>query len=626
MHASLRGLALAVGLLTAACGTATPSAPPAASQSPATSQPPSTSPPSTDKSAGSEAPGGPGTQEGDVSQMASVTDEDINPPLQPLPDPELTTTDEIAETLFDPTFADQAVVSMLQALQIGTYTDEGQPIHPGNEASDNDFYLTQSEVYGLIDMEDALATGEGWVPFSDYYEALQSIGLQSSLEELAQAYQESYAEQPDAPIVRFIQGTGAIIDPQAQIPPLGIWLMFLDGLVPPNGSSQPIASVGGYVGAPSTSFNWGAAQKRVKSLNWGSALAQQSQILDIMAIVRNTTVMVEPDRGEAHEGHGGTGDPKNVTAIVSPGRKISPFTGANVLQVRQGTLQGITVTWQYDAGLTGHGTAVPNSGATNTTDASGKAVLVFTPKQEKANGRGYVVRQIASISASVSADQVAQQVYGTNFNLGKVTGKQTLVSGAATMGIAWHEPSAIHISLTNGYDATLKNELGGNAHSSGLDTFDGVLVQDDEGLWSGTVFAMANGNFTGQFAGLKPCTFRWSVRQVLQVFGENRSGPLPGEDPLTPTGDFNLTFFPATQALGPTGGRNCHADEFPAQGGLRYAPYNDTSIANFNTGLTIKLPPKPGGTDIYHVASDRVHGATLKNTSWQVTIEYLDPP
>ena len=78
-----------------------------------------------------------------------------------------------------------------------------------------------------------------------FHDGLLDFGLEASTEELLEAYIDAYAAAPDTAIARFVQGAQVFLDVEAPIPPLGVWLLFVDGMLPPNGSRAAMASIAG---------------------------------------------------------------------------------------------------------------------------------------------------------------------------------------------------------------------------------------------------------------------------------------------------------------------------------------------------------------------------------------------
>jgi hypothetical protein len=126
------------------------------------------------------------------------------------------------------------------------HREDGSVIGPA-PAVDADFYLFERQVYGLIEMLREGADGETWIDWREFHAILEEFGLEATPEELVQAYSNAYYEHPDAPMSQFVQAN-AFLDVEAQITPLGVWLLFVDGMIPPNATNAALASVAGFEG------------------------------------------------------------------------------------------------------------------------------------------------------------------------------------------------------------------------------------------------------------------------------------------------------------------------------------------------------------------------------------------
>lgn len=307
--------------------------------------------------------------------------------------------------MFVPGQEELVISSMLDQLGIGLYQADGTAIRVGTETSDADFYMFEDEAYGLVAMLRAYT--DQWMDFRDFHAALAEFGVEGTPEELIQAYADAYAEAPDLPMTKFVQAQ-AFLDVEAQIPPLGVWLLFLDGLVPPNGTSQALASLAGGVAAlPGRN---GIAHGNVQRLRGGQAAAKATAEARLLAMSANLTVELQP--ASVHEGHGGPGAASIITAAVRHFANSSPFSGLLSLQACTGDLNGISVTWDYGQILPDHGTPSVAAGANNPTDIRGVSNMTYTPQAEAANGRGHVMRNTVSISATAPKSDVIHRLCG----------------------------------------------------------------------------------------------------------------------------------------------------------------------------------------------------------------------
>jgi len=541
----------------------------------------------------------------------------LDEPPEPLPAPEFDNALDISIAESQPELATQVVVSMLDQLGIGIYNADGTPIRAGTEQSDADLFLFDPEVRGLITTFENADQESDWISFRDFHAALAGLGFGGSAEDLAAAYSDAYAAQPDAAITQFI---GGYVDVEVPITRFTAWLLFLDGFVPPHAADQagriPFAAIGGFLAAspaPGAGGGWGVAGGNVGSLSATPLNADPLLIAHLMAVMASTSVTVRTNPGNVHEGHGGNGAPSNITAEVHAAAStfVSPFSGQAAVPVSVVAGAGIAVTWQTDAALGAHGSTSPTFGST--TDPAGRATIVFTPKSERANGHGDVMTEMSVIQASVSGGDVITRLYGRP-DLGALV--PGVVTGVGQLAIEWHEPSTMLVSLTNVYDVTFDVGLGiGNAHQAGTDKFFGKLAQQPDGTWKGTAIGSAEGSFFGQAFG-KMCSSSWSTTQVLEVIGY--------EDPNAQTGDFRFVFTPFGPPRGSTGSGTCPPTKHKWTNGIFFAPYNDYDVST-GTGFATILPPKPGSNVNYPITSVPGSGFTLKNTSWQVDISYFTP-
>jgi hypothetical protein len=361
----------------------------------------------------------------------------------------------------------QVVVSMLDALGIGLYQDDGTEIRRGLEQSDDDYYAFESEARGLIQMAAEHADPELQVTWPEYHEALTALGMEASLEDVVEAYGSAYQEHPDEAITKLVLATTSMSG-DGVISPLGLWLLWLDGMVPgalsDGATGRGMAFAGGPVVAqgPATGLQQaGAAFQRLQQLFQNQVqpvLQQNMSTLRMMTLVRTTTVLVEADASTVHEGHDDVGPPVTFTAIVRPCGGVSPFSG-NCSMPANPVLSGVNVTWQYSPALTEHGSvSAPSGSAGMPTDANGQSELVFTPQQEESEGEGDEMSETASVEAVVSKLDVASKVWQQPLprGAGVLLGKSANTSHAVALTIEWHEEEeedySIKIEWADVYD------------------------------------------------------------------------------------------------------------------------------------------------------------------------------
>ena len=612
-----RSALLIVALVVSGCGSAAPAVTPAATGAATSTGTPATAgrasfPAPTDQgtvSPGSVEPQPPG------SNRPATTPPPAQPP-EPLPEPELETADEIVEALFQPDLADVAVVSMLDQLGIGLYRPDGSAIRTGTEALDGDFFLFEPEVRGLIHMLDAVDEEDAWIDFRDFHAALVGLGFPGSAEELADAYSESYFEAPDEPMSKFIQA----VNVESQINRFTAWLLLVDGFVPPNGSNEATARVGGELArltAQAGRRGWGTARQRVQTITQGVPLQVDPQIIaHLMAVVSGASLNLVPSEQVVHKGHGSGGEVSTITATLQAAASafVSPITGQAVVPV-SGTAQvaGIDVNWYPNSTALANGSAPSSS---SPTDPQGRALLTYTakPEEPRADRSGYLIVETGTIEAAVSGVDLITRLYAEP-SLGALM--PNIVRGSTNIDVEWHAPRLMHVEFTNTYNVTIQG-LVGSMTGSGTDTYIGDLDEQEDGTWKGTVWGNAHGSQSGVAFNARRCGSSWNASQPLEVIGQ----PAPN----SMTGDFVFTFIPVANPTGPTGRGRCPPTRHK-QDGIYYAPFNDYAISQgaFGQGLNVILPQKPGGERDYPVPPMPPGSGFIVDANWHVKIEFLEP-
>ncbi|HUR16508.1 MAG TPA: hypothetical protein VMZ33_04440 [Candidatus Limnocylindrales bacterium] len=592
MNGTRLGALASALLLVAACGATVTTPTPATTSGPGAS-------PTTAPAASTDGPIVEPTPTGEATPAPPIA----TPEPQPLPKPELHTIDDITAVLYERAQAELAIVSILDLLDIGLYAADGSVVRSGSESSDADYFVYEDEARGLATLLRSYDVEDRWVSFADFHAALVDLGLQGTPEQLAAAYNSAYEEDFESPIVQLVLALGPI-DPESDLHPLAQWLLFLDGFVPPHGDGHGAA--GGV--ASNHTPRWGVARDGVQALVPVPLEADPLVIAHLMSVVGSASINVQANPPKAHEGHGGPGSPTAITGTVTAiaSTFISPFSERPLIPLAPTAGAGLPVTWHPDATLNEHGTGpIPPHGVT---DPLGRASFDFTPRQEDANGEGYLTSEVSLIQASVSGAQLVTQLYGVP-SLGALVGRE--VRGLGTLEIEWHAAEAMRISLVNTYDVTLELIIG-RATGDGTDSFNGILALQEDGSWRGVVDGTATGTYRGTALG-EACTTSWSARQLVEVIGQ--------ASPHALNGDFYFRFEPATPPTGSLGSGPCKSS-LASYEGIDYAPYNDASITNAaqDQGLVIILPQKPGGTHDYPVKLEGVVDA-----NWHVEIEFLEP-
>lgn len=535
----------------------------------------------------------------------------LPPPSQePLQAPELESPDEIAQALFQPGLEEQAVVSLLNVLGIGIYNADGSAIRAGTETSDADLYLFEPEVRGLIEMLQSTDQESDWISFRDFHAALAGLGFQGGAEELAQAYSDAYAAQPDAAMAQFV----GYVDVEASFTRFTAWLLLLDGFVPPRRSL--IAAVGGFVAASPApgGGGWGVAQNNVQALQGVPLQVDPLVIAHLIGVVASSSLTITTNPSKVHEGHGGNGSPAEVTATLRAVASsfVSPFSGLPVVPVTNSP-DGIAVAWNTDAVLAKHGST--NIAGPAFTDALGQAKFTYTPRKEKAGGQGVVVTVSSLVQVIVSGSDLIARMYGRP-ELGMLVPAQ--VSGHGLLNIEWHDEPPLLIDFTNTYNLELPSEVMGTAQTAGQDTISGQLIvdEDDPTRWEGTALAYASGAFSGGLMG-HTCSFSWDAQQILRVTGL--------EDPGS--GEMLFVFQPISDPIGSLGDRTCGSSgrKPPSPDGIYWIPFNDLAVTEPSIGLRFNVAiPRPGFLETDYPVPLQGTGVT-GYADWHVRIEFVTP-
>ena len=617
MRTSLGIALLVVGLIAAACGSAQQSSAPTlpiSSQQPSDSQQPSTSQQPMD----TNAPGATDNPPATSQPGQPIVFPDLNVPPE-LPQPEFTTADEVVEAMFQPGLEGQAIVSMLDQLGIGIYSDDGELILAGTDQSATDFYVIESEVRGLIDMLHS-AGEEPWIDFTDFHEALVALGVPLSAEELAEIYNDAYAATPDEPITMFVQAN-AFISTDAQLSPLGVWLMLLDGFVPPNSPGEAAGLAGGTFVAQGRSGRGIVIPGIEGTLTQSQVRLLYRSVRDMMAVqamVRSSQIVVELSKTPVHEGHGGLGETSNFKASLRPcGGAPPPGRGPQCSVPAGGNMAGMSLTWTFDSSVTEHGSTSIASGSTTSTDGNGSSTVAYTAFEERpeASRNGFFVTVAGTVRVSVAKSDIIQRIYNLPAQAAQLVGGGARAEYTATQLIEWHEPNVLRMEIINPYDVTITEALAdADTHQWGTDSFSGDLILDETGnFYRGVMVGRSNGNWTGKGFGAPRCSNNWNATQLLEVTAKIDLS----------FSKLAFTFKPIDDPTGMPGGR-CRPTIWKSPGGKYFAPYIDTRILA-DDALVFDLLDKPGGSYEVDVPPGPPNWR-VKDTLWHVRMEYLGPP
>jgi hypothetical protein len=560
-----------------------------------------------------------------------------------LPSPSLTEPFAIGEALYDPARVEVAVVSLLGLMGVGIDSADATASGSGSAP----FRFSEAEVRLMIEMArtDAEASSNGRPPYSfrDLHSAVAPLLPELSVEQLAAAYSEAYQTHYNAlvPLVMLSQP----IEPRTRLTRLQIWLLLVDGFVPPDklnpGSGWGTASTV-LQPLPPPAAGWNTS-------NWRDLLAR----LAVLAARMPIQIALQPDL--VHEGHGGPGTKVSLEArLAAPSaQSTSAFPGLSLLKPATGALAGRQINWHSDHPevFDHHGELVPALGTPTNTDSAGVARISYQPKAEAANGRGAATAERAEIAALIDQWDLVSAHYGLPPQLrGFVIGD---IAARREVDIGWHvlQPAIanandrIEISIANTYNVKLDMGFLGGGTRHGYDTVEGTLTLQPDGSYRGTVMGFASG--TQQLQGLgQSCPLAESVGwQELEVVGTPIGGFGPAHQvptgaaaahPLTrrlsalpsynwisgqPDGGYlSLEFFPTTAGVYSKTDR-CQTEiqqtDFPDK--PYFLPFNDAQWTIAHAGYGIALPAS--GILQYY---DNTSETTIVGTStWYVIVERL---
>ncbi len=595
-----------------------------------------------------------------------------------LPSPSLTEPFTIGEALYDPARVDVAVISLLNVMGVGVDTANGTPSTAGTAA----FRFSEAEVRLMIEMarvDAEVASKKGRPPYSfrDLHRAVAPLLPDVSVEHLAASYAEAYQNHYEAlvPLVML----GQPIEPGTRLTRLQIWLLLVDGFVPPDQLNP--------------SSGWGTASTVLQPLpppvagwsnaSWRDLLAR----LAVLAARMPIEIALQPDL--VHEGHGGPGTKVSLEARLGApaAQSTTAFPGQLLLTPATGVLADRQVNWHTDHPevFERHGELVPalepgRETPTNT-DATGVARISYQPKAEAANGRGAFSEETVEIAAAIDQWDLVSARYALppplrDFVIGDIAARREV-------DIGWHvfeppianatsnanpntnaspnsnlntnasaTPSAnasaierIDISIANTYNVTLDMGFLGGGTRSGYDMVEGTLTLQPDGRYRGIVSGYASG--TQELSGLgQSCALAesegWQELEVIGTpiggFGPTHQAPTgaAAAHPLTrrlsalpsynwisgqPNGGFlSLEFFPTTS------GRYSKRD--PCQTEMQqvddpgkpwFLPYNDSQWTIQHAGYGIALPDS--GTLRYY---DNTSATTIVGTSiWYIVVDRI---
>jgi hypothetical protein len=402
-----------------------------------------------------------------------------------LPVASLTEPFSIGEALCDPGRVEQAVISMVTALGISIVPDDPK----GVITIGRTLRLTQSEVRGLIAMgqEDAEQQAQdpsGPYTFADFHKELASSLRDVSVEELAEAYSMEYEQNPERVAAQIMMGQP--IEPDMPLMRTQMWLLLVDGLMPPGpgrlgarrGPRIVLARAQGAVWTGNAGLLNRAGMGSPDLRRWADSV--WSQLVVRIPLALASSIRLIPS-GVAHEGHAGPGQPVTITAqFNAPTITFDTGLGPVPLVPQQSSLSGSLASWSTNATVRKHANA-PDQ--TPYAQVSGTARLTVTPHPEAARGRGVRTAEPGIVRFTVGLASLVNRTYGLTglsfplTDLGRTT-VQTVLN------MEWHVADTLDVDITNEYDVGAS--IAGLTRN-GVDSAIGTLALEPDGSYRGVV-------------------------------------------------------------------------------------------------------------------------------------------
>lgn len=372
-----------------------------------------------------------------------------------------------AALLSDPATAVEGVWSVLANLGIGVYTPDAVAVLPGSERGPEDFFLFDFEV-GLL----AASAAAPSQPFSAFHSTFNALGIEISEENLLAEYRRIYLDEASGEwLPQLFAEMGMTFEPGGQLNRLQAWLLRLDALVPPNGretesaaapairvvlaAAGPCDGVRGQDADPAWGFVWliagplsdaiEAARTATKvasaAANPAAALLDPQNLMHAAMIYMGTTVEIQPASARAHERH--PGEPESplefeLVATFDSGAVPEVVTSCMALLgfdvPPSGPVEGMGVEWAISDMLIQHGTSNLGGATRVLTDASGRSVMKWVPREEPAKGQGSESEAVGTVTATarIQKDDI--------FNL--FAGLQEFLmpmEATSNVAVGWHD-------------------------------------------------------------------------------------------------------------------------------------------------------------------------------------------
>jgi hypothetical protein len=338
--------------------------------------------------------------------------------------------EEAAATIGDPARVEQGIWSLLDGLAIGVYRTDGSAVLVGSDTDDDDFWINDFQIGWLT----ALA-GRPDVPFADFHAFIAQFAPEVTPAELVAAFRESYAEVPDAWLVRFVNAMGGVPDPDGAMSPLLQWVLALDLIVPPNGVpatalSEPGAPIAVLARLQQGESRCEREQKGRKTVGWGyiskakglvdgirgaidagatalggaaKAILDPKDLLHALMMQGLVDIKLETTTDRVHERHAdgpflGFADEVGIAVTASFVWDVpkedrcltSLLHGFDIPEVGGKDLEGAQVAWSFPEVMGQHGTFSTDDGEPyhrNHLDEVGQQIVIYRSPAELPGGR-----------------------------------------------------------------------------------------------------------------------------------------------------------------------------------------------------------------------------------------------
>ncbi len=558
--------------------------------------------------------------------MALVAAPALGSEPAPLPAAELTEPFAIGEALFDPSRVEQGVVSLVARM--------------GMELDD-------SLVRGLVRMgQDDLANAKGdrlpW-SFRDLHAAVHPMLPELTAAQLAEQYTKAYAAGPESLAAQVLLGMP--LEANTPLTRPQIWFLLVDGFAP-SAVSPKLAQLGPADESPAGGAGYGTASLTLQQLPSpipGLSLADFHRLVAVLPMLSfGLPFDVQPLPVSAHEGHGGPGTTAVIEARIGAQAQppVGP-SGAVLLQPLAGRRDDRMVFWELRdrAVIEKHGSFDIPAGTPSRTDLHGVARIRFSPKPEGADGRGVERTDTASIAARIAQWDLLSLHYDIPPALrGMALGDR---SAPGAMIVAWHE-DGIRIRIENQYHAGITFGFLGGGIREGTDVAEGVIAEQADGTWAGTVDASVD--MTQMLQGVGGSTAcpktRFRGTQKLRVRGYEATGWSDSQSitfdaaagPGQRSGKYLALEFDAAEdpSISPSGPCLDLYQRDPQS--FRFLPLNDARWTLPQARYVIELPEKgllvwkDDTTKEFHDSGLSSLGMVAAISKWNIRVEKPEPP